>query len=84
MSSDESRISDAYKTFGARLRQALEEHGYTQSHFATVIGMSMDSLNCYVNGRRYPGYQVVLRFIEYLPGIDVTWFVTGQSDGEGF
>lgn len=84
MSEDEFRVSEAYRTFGDRLRQALEDHGYTQKRFSETIAMSLDTLNCYVNGRRYPGYQVILRFIEFLPGVDVTWFVTGQSEEERF
>jgi len=76
------RIRDAYKTFGDRLRQALEDHGYTQASFCQTVAISQDSLNCYVNGRRYPSLQVVLRFIEFLPGVDVTWLVTGQFEEE--
>lgn len=80
MPKHEGEITNAFRTFGSRLRQELEERGLKNSHFAELTGISYDLMNCYLCGRRYPGYQNLLRMIEYLPGVDATWLVTGQEE----
>lgn len=70
----------AYTTFGQRLKTELQDRQLSQARLACEMGISYDLLNCYANGRRIPSYRSILKIMEYLPGVDVTWLVTGQVE----
>ena len=72
----------AYMGFADRLKAELADRNLSQARFSTQLGISYDLINCYANGRRIPSYRNMLRMIEYLHGVDVSWFVTGQGEEE--
>jgi len=77
-----SNVSNAWSTFGARLKAELSARNMSQTRYAQAMGMSYDTLNCYVNSRRIPSYRTLLTMVEYLPGVDIVWLVTGIAEQE--
>ena len=58
-------IKGASNLFYYNINRLMREHGYSQSEFADAIGRPRSSINIYVNGKRFPGPEVLQEFADF-------------------
>lgn len=73
---DEALASIDLKAFGARLRQAREEHGWVQADLARELSVSPPMISLYENGRGFPT-RARLEEMAGILGVDASWLETG-------
>jgi predicted transcriptional regulator len=66
------------RTFGERLRVAIEQHQrLTPAQFCDRSGFPLPLLSNYLNGTWKPGLESIVTIIEALPGTNIGWLLTG-------
>lgn len=65
--------------FYYNINRLMEEHGYIQSEFADAIGRPRSSVNVYVNGKRFPGPEVLQEFADFFGVSPAEFFKTPQE-----
>lgn len=71
------------KGFGERVQLLLEEIGYTQREFATMIGVSEAALSRYLNDEREPKMEVIANIATAL-NTTTDYLLTGKDDKQSF
>jgi hypothetical protein len=66
------------KTFGERLREAIETHPMTVTTYSALTEISLPNLSHYLHGQRKPGLDTLALMLKHLPKADVKWLVTGE------
>lgn len=51
--------------FRYNLERLMEENGYTQTSLSEEMGVSMSTINMYVNQKRFPGPENIQRYAEF-------------------
>lgn len=65
--------------FGARLSGFLKEYGISQKDFAEKMQLNVVSINYYVNEKRTPGMDFLVRFAQAFPEVDINWFFKDEN-----
>ena len=71
------------KGFGERVLLLLEEIGYTQREFATMIGVSEAALSRYLKDEREPKMEVIANIATAL-NTTTDYLLTGKDDKQSF
>lgn len=71
------------KGFGERVQLLLEEIGYTQREFATMIGVSETALSRYLKDEREPKMEVIANIATAL-NTTTDYLLTGKDDKQSF
>ncbi len=71
------------KGFGERVLLLLEEIGYTQREFATMIGVSEAALSRYLRDEREPKMEVIANIATAL-NTTTDYLLTGKDDKQSF
>lgn len=71
------------KGFGERVQLLLEEIGYTQREFATMIGVSEAALSRYLKDEREPKMEVIANIATAL-NTTTDYLLTGKDDKQSF
>lgn len=71
------------KGFGRRVINLLEEIGYTQREFATMIGVSEGALSRYLKDEREPKMEVIANMATAL-NTTTDYLLAGKEDKESF
>ena len=58
-------VSQNLDTFGVRLRQLLEEHGYSLADVAFSTGVASATLSRYLSNQRVPDLRIVLMLCKF-------------------
>ena len=69
--------------FGRRVIQLLEEIGYTQREFATMIGVSEGALSRYLKDEREPKMEIIANIATAL-NTTTDYLLVGKEDKESF
>ena len=69
--------------FGKRVLDLLENIGYTQREFATMIGVSEGALSRYLKDEREPKMEVIANMATAL-NTTTDYLLTGKEDKESF
>lgn len=69
--------------FGKRVINLLEEIGYTQREFATMIGVSEGALSRYLKDEREPKMEVIANIATAL-NTTTDYLLAGKEDKESF
>ncbi len=64
-------------TFGTRLGDVLDKCGCTQSDLGRRLGMNVNQINHFINGRREPSLENLALLLKELWWVDARWLVTG-------
>lgn len=57
-----------------RLKQIMEETGVTQQQVADAIGVTAPAMNHYINGRREPDIETLIKLADYF-GVSIDYLV---------
>lgn len=71
------------KGFGRRVINLLEEIGYTQREFATMIGVSEGALSRYLKDEREPKMEIIANIATAL-NTTTDYLLAGKEDKESF
>lgn len=52
--------------FNKRLREMRMKRGFTQQHFADLLGIALRSYQCYETGTRTPNYSLLILIADIL------------------
>ena len=69
-------------SMGTRLRALIEAKGYTQTTLAKTLGLSVSTLNGYVNDYREPDVKTLSRLAEELD-VTVDYLINGTAADNG-
>ena len=69
--------------FGYRVIRLLEEEGYTQREFATMIGVSEAALSRYLNDNREPKMEIIANMATAL-NTTTDYLLSGKNDKQSF
>jgi hypothetical protein len=58
---------------GAKMKIVLKHKNVKQSDFAVANEESLANINMVFNEKRSPSYQLLLKFIEQFPDVDLNW-----------
>ena len=62
-----------------RLKELIEEKGYTVNSFAREIGIAQVTLNNYIRLNRYPAYETLHAILHTFPDISAEWLMRGEG-----
>jgi len=63
-----------------RLKQIMDREGLTNGAFADKLGVAQATISHIMNGRsKYPSTEVLLKFHEVYPDVDIEWLLTGKE-----
>lgn len=62
-----------------RIRQIMQEYGYSSSVFADEIGVQRPAISHILSGRNRASLDVVLKIIKAFPQINSKWILTGEG-----
>lgn len=65
--------------FCYNLERLMEENGYTQTTLAEEMGISMSSINMYVNKKRFPGPENIQRYADFFRVSPAEFFKTPEE-----
>ncbi len=69
--------------FGKRVSKLLDEIGYTQREFASMVGISEGALSRYLSDNREPRMEVIANMATAL-NTTTDYLLTGKDDKESF
>ena len=62
-----------------RLKELIEEKGYTVNSFAREIGIAQVTLNNYIRLNRFPAYETLHAILHTFPDISAEWLMRGEG-----
>ena len=62
-----------------RLKELIEEKGYTVNSFAHEIGIAQVTLNNYIRLNRFPAYETLHAILHTFPDISAEWLMRGEG-----
>lgn len=65
--------------FRYNLERLMEENGYTQTSLSEEMGVSMSTINMYVNQKRFPGPENIQRYAEFFRVSPSEFFKTPEE-----
>jgi DNA-binding XRE family transcriptional regulator len=67
------------KPVNTRFIQAMKHFRYNKNSLATALGVSPPSIGHIEKHRNFPGFEVILKFLELHPEINANWLITGEG-----
>lgn len=78
-------MEESAKTFeerpvNTRFIQLMKHLGYNKNSLAVAIGVSAPSIGHIQKHRNYPGFEIILKFLELHPSINANWLIKGVGE----
>ena len=62
-----------------RFKKIMKEKNLTQMQMASIIGIDTSTVSCFCNGKRLPGFEILVKIAQAFPDIDMNWFISGKQ-----
>ena len=63
-----------------QIQEILRREELTSSQFADKIGVQRSSVSHVLSGRNKPGFDFINKILDYFPGINAEWLITGLGE----
>lgn len=77
---EESAKSFEERPINTRFIQLMKYLGYNKNSLATALGVSAPSIGHIEKHRNFPGFEIILKFLELHPQINANWLIKGVGE----